>query len=129
MLITFFCLLEFLHQVEDSVHIAEALLAGLSGFKGFLHFSDDLLEFLRAYEQEQFEDWSREILCGLADAKSGIRLETLHTAATLKSLGQHLVLSYMFTSFSVLIKGTSGWTGADLSGSYSLYFSNLTPTA
>lgn len=70
-----FYLLLLLNQVEDSVRIAEALLSGLSGFKGFLHFCDDLLEILRAYEQEQFEDWSRDILSGLADPKSGIRLE------------------------------------------------------
>uniref|UniRef100_A0A3Q3WZD5 Cytoplasmic dynein 2 heavy chain 1 n=1 Tax=Mola mola TaxID=94237 RepID=A0A3Q3WZD5_MOLML len=63
---------QLIHKVEDSVRIAEALLSDLSGFKGFLHFSDDLLEVLRGYEQEQFEDWSRDILSGLADPKSGI---------------------------------------------------------
>uniref|UniRef100_A0A4W6FB67 Cytoplasmic dynein 2 heavy chain 1 n=1 Tax=Lates calcarifer TaxID=8187 RepID=A0A4W6FB67_LATCA len=63
---------QLIHKVEDSVRIAEALLSDLSGFKGFLEFCDDLLEILRAYEQEQFEDWSRDILSGLADPKSGI---------------------------------------------------------
>uniref|UniRef100_A0AAQ5YAS5 Dynein heavy chain tail domain-containing protein n=1 Tax=Amphiprion ocellaris TaxID=80972 RepID=A0AAQ5YAS5_AMPOC len=63
---------QLFHKVEDSVRIAEALLSDLSGFKGFLHFCDDLLEVLRVYEQEQFEDWSRDILSGLADPKSGI---------------------------------------------------------
>lgn len=65
-----------MHQVEDSVRIAEALLSDLSSFKAFIHFCDDLLEVLKAYEQEQFEDWSRDILSGLADPKSGIRWET-----------------------------------------------------
>uniref|UniRef100_A0A667ZZ86 Dynein cytoplasmic 2 heavy chain 1 n=1 Tax=Myripristis murdjan TaxID=586833 RepID=A0A667ZZ86_9TELE len=65
---------QLIHKVEDSIRIAEALLSDLSGFRGFLHFCDDLLEILRAYEQEQFEDWSRDILSGLADPKSGIRL-------------------------------------------------------
>uniref|UniRef100_A0A3Q4HAW8 Cytoplasmic dynein 2 heavy chain 1 n=1 Tax=Neolamprologus brichardi TaxID=32507 RepID=A0A3Q4HAW8_NEOBR len=64
---------QLLHKVEDSVRIAEALLSDLSGLKGFLHFCDDLLEILRAYEQEQFEDWSRDILSELTDPKSGIR--------------------------------------------------------
>uniref|UniRef100_A0A3Q2VKF8 Cytoplasmic dynein 2 heavy chain 1 n=1 Tax=Haplochromis burtoni TaxID=8153 RepID=A0A3Q2VKF8_HAPBU len=64
---------QLLHKVEDSVRLAEALLSDLSGFKGFLHFCDDLLEILRAYEQEQFEDWSRDILSELTDPKSGIR--------------------------------------------------------
>uniref|UniRef100_A0A3Q1I1J7 Cytoplasmic dynein 2 heavy chain 1 n=1 Tax=Anabas testudineus TaxID=64144 RepID=A0A3Q1I1J7_ANATE len=63
---------QLIHKVEDSVRIAEALLPDLSGFKLFLHFCDDLLEVLRAYEQEQFEDWSRDILSGLTDSKSGI---------------------------------------------------------
>uniref|UniRef100_A0A671UTN4 Cytoplasmic dynein 2 heavy chain 1 n=1 Tax=Sparus aurata TaxID=8175 RepID=A0A671UTN4_SPAAU len=63
---------QLVHKVDDSVRIAEALLSDLSGFKGFMHFCDDLLEVLRAYEQEQFEDWSRDILSGLADPKSGI---------------------------------------------------------
>uniref|UniRef100_A0A8D3CV29 Dynein heavy chain tail domain-containing protein n=1 Tax=Scophthalmus maximus TaxID=52904 RepID=A0A8D3CV29_SCOMX len=63
---------QLIHKVEDSVRIAEALLSDLPGFKGFLHFCDDLLEILRAYEQEQFEDWSRDILSGLVDPKSGI---------------------------------------------------------
>lgn len=63
--------------MEDCVRIAETLLSDLSGFKGFLRFCDDLLEVFRAYEQEQFEDWSRDILSGLADPKSGIRLVKL----------------------------------------------------
>lgn len=71
-------MLAFARQIEDSVRIAEALLSDMSGFKGYLHFCDDLLEVLRAYEQEQFEDWSRDILSGLADPKSGIRFETSH---------------------------------------------------
>lgn len=47
----------------------------MSGFKAFLCFSDELLELLKAYEQEEFEDWSRDILSGLSDPKSGIRSE------------------------------------------------------
>lgn len=53
--------------------ISEALLSDLPGFKSFIRFSDDLLEVLRGFEQEQFEDWSRDILSGLANPKSGIR--------------------------------------------------------
>lgn len=60
-------------QVEDSVCISEALLSDLPGFKSFVRFSDDLLEVLRGFEQEQFEDWSRDVLSGLTNPKSGIR--------------------------------------------------------
>lgn len=77
----YFDVLSCLHQVEDSVRIAEALLSDLSGFKVYMHFCDDLLELLRAYEQEQFEDWSRDILSELADPKSGIRLEILQQSS------------------------------------------------
>lgn len=94
-----FNLLASLHQVEDSVHIAEALLWDLSGFKGFLLFCDDLLEILRAYEQEQFEDWSRDILSGLADPKSGIRLEILQTLTFALSSRQK---SSQLTSYGML---------------------------
>lgn len=53
--------------------ISEAVLSDLPGFKSFIRFSDDLLEVLRGFEQEQFEDWSRDMLSGLANPKSGIR--------------------------------------------------------
>lgn len=66
-------LIEFLFQVEDSIKISEALLSDLSGYRSFVRFSDDLQEQLRTYEQDQFEDWSRDILSGLSDPKSGIR--------------------------------------------------------
>ncbi len=101
------------------MRIAEALLSDLSAFKGFLHYCDDLLEVLRAYEQEQFEDWSRDILSGLADPKSGIRLETAHldfsfqdeqedTRATQNSL-------FIIISFSTFVKGTLVAISAGLS--------------
>ncbi|XP_061923239.1 dynein cytoplasmic 2 heavy chain 1 isoform X1 [Entelurus aequoreus] len=64
-----------IHKVEDCVRISEALLSDLSGFKTYLRFCDDLLEVLRAYEEEQFEDWSRDVLSGLADPKSGLSLQ------------------------------------------------------
>lgn len=59
--------------MEDSIKISEALLSDLSGYRSFVRFSDDLQEQLHVYEQDQFEDWSRDILSGLSDPKSGIR--------------------------------------------------------
>lgn len=53
--------------------MSEVLLSDLSGFQSLLRFSDELKEQLRSYEQEQFEDWTRDLLSGLSDAKSGIR--------------------------------------------------------
>lgn len=60
-------------QVEDSLKMADALLSDLSGFRPLLRFCDELQEQMRSYEQEQFEDWSRDLLSGLSDPKSGIR--------------------------------------------------------
>ncbi|XP_029374274.1 cytoplasmic dynein 2 heavy chain 1 isoform X3 [Echeneis naucrates] len=85
---------QLIHKVEDSVRISEALLSGLSGFKGFLHFCDDLLEILRAYEQEQFEDWSRDILSGLADPKSGISLQASNRVVDLDHMDGRLKIQY-----------------------------------
>ncbi|XP_028817493.1 cytoplasmic dynein 2 heavy chain 1 isoform X3 [Denticeps clupeoides] len=62
-------------KVDDSIMISKTLLADLSGYRSFVRYSDDLQEQLRVYEQDQFDDWSREILSGLSDPKSGISLQ------------------------------------------------------
>ncbi|KAJ8280434.1 hypothetical protein GJAV_G00054510 [Gymnothorax javanicus] len=62
-------------KVEDSIKMAAALLSDLSGYRPFVRFSDELQEQLRAYEQDQFDDWSREVLSGLSDPKAGISLQ------------------------------------------------------
>uniref|UniRef100_A0A3B3YWL0 Uncharacterized protein n=1 Tax=Poecilia mexicana TaxID=48701 RepID=A0A3B3YWL0_9TELE len=91
-----------LHKVEDSVRISEALLSDLSGFKSFMRFCDDLLEVLRAYEQEQFEDWSREILFGLADPKLGISLQASNRVMELDHVDGRLKIQYSDRLVSLL---------------------------
>uniref|UniRef100_UPI000D31A44F cytoplasmic dynein 2 heavy chain 1 n=1 Tax=Maylandia zebra TaxID=106582 RepID=UPI000D31A44F len=93
---------QLLHKVEDSVRLAEALLSDLSGFKGFLHFCDDLLEILRAYEQEQFEDWSRDILSELTDPKSGISLQASNRVMELDHDDGRLKIQYSDRLVSLL---------------------------
>ncbi|XP_029699181.1 cytoplasmic dynein 2 heavy chain 1 isoform X3 [Takifugu rubripes] len=85
---------QLIHKVEDSIRIAEALLTDLSGFKGFLCFSDELLEVLKAYEQEEFAEWSREILSGLADPNSGISLQASHCVMDLDHGDGRLKIHY-----------------------------------
>ncbi|XP_071781183.2 cytoplasmic dynein 2 heavy chain 1 [Centroberyx gerrardi] len=85
---------QLIHKVEDSIRIAEALLSDLTAFRGFLRFCDDLLEVLRAYEQEQFEDWSRDILSGLADPKSGISLQASNRVMDLDHVDGRLKIQY-----------------------------------
>uniref|UniRef100_A0A3Q3LA71 Dynein cytoplasmic 2 heavy chain 1 n=1 Tax=Labrus bergylta TaxID=56723 RepID=A0A3Q3LA71_9LABR len=93
---------QLIHKVEDSVRLAEALLSDLSAFKGYLHFCDDLLEVLRAYEQEQFEDWSRDILSGLADPKSGISLHASNRVMDLDHVDGRLKIQYSDRLVSLL---------------------------
>ncbi|XP_041438616.1 cytoplasmic dynein 2 heavy chain 1 isoform X2 [Xenopus laevis] len=62
-------------KVEDSVKTADALLSDLSGFPSFRKSANDLLDQLKVYEQEQFDDWLREINAGLSDPKSGFCLQ------------------------------------------------------
>ncbi|XP_052360063.1 cytoplasmic dynein 2 heavy chain 1 isoform X2 [Oncorhynchus keta] len=85
---------QLLHKVEDSIKIAQALLSDLSGFRSFLRFCDDLLEVLRAYEQEQFDDWSRDILSGLSDPKSGISLQASNRVMELDHIDGKLKIQY-----------------------------------
>uniref|UniRef100_G3VCU8 Dynein cytoplasmic 2 heavy chain 1 n=1 Tax=Sarcophilus harrisii TaxID=9305 RepID=G3VCU8_SARHA len=62
-------------KVDDTIKIAEALLFDLSGFRSFHRNADDLLEQFKLYEQEQFDDWSRDIQSGLSDSRSGLCIE------------------------------------------------------
>uniref|UniRef100_A0A670Y532 Dynein cytoplasmic 2 heavy chain 1 n=1 Tax=Pseudonaja textilis TaxID=8673 RepID=A0A670Y532_PSETE len=62
-------------KVDDAIKIAEALLSDLSGFQNFQQIADDLQEQLKMYEQEQFDDWSRDIHTGLSNPKSGLCIQ------------------------------------------------------
>ncbi|MEJ1281076.1 hypothetical protein NN561_012023 [Cricetulus griseus] len=57
-------------KVDDTIKIAEALLSDLSGFRSFHRSAEDLLDQFKLYEQEQFDDWSREVQSGLSDSRS-----------------------------------------------------------
>ncbi|XP_044894140.1 cytoplasmic dynein 2 heavy chain 1 isoform X9 [Felis catus] len=62
-------------KVDDTLKIAEALLSDLSGFRSFHRAAEDLLDQFKLYEQEQFDDWSRDIQSGLSDSRSGLCIE------------------------------------------------------
>ncbi|XP_041920571.1 cytoplasmic dynein 2 heavy chain 1 [Alosa sapidissima] len=81
-------------KVEDCIKISEALLSDLSGYRSFVRFSDDLQEQLRTYEQDQFEDWSRDILSSLSDPKSGISLQASNRVMELDHLDGKLKIQY-----------------------------------
>lgn len=59
-------------KVGDSIKLAEALLSDLAGFQTFRQSADCFLEQLKVYEQEQFDDWSRNIQSELSNPKSGL---------------------------------------------------------
>jgi dynein heavy chain 2 len=62
----------WLFKVDDTIKIAEALLSDLLGFRSFHRSAEDLLDQFKLYEQEQFDDWSRDIQSGVSDSKSGL---------------------------------------------------------
>uniref|UniRef100_A0ABM5FWF4 Cytoplasmic dynein 2 heavy chain 1 n=2 Tax=Agamidae TaxID=81953 RepID=A0ABM5FWF4_9SAUR len=62
-------------KVDDAIKIAEALLWDLSGFQNFVQNANELLEHFKVYEQEQFDDWSRDIQSGLSNPKSGLCIQ------------------------------------------------------
>uniref|UniRef100_A0A8C5IE70 DYHC2 protein n=1 Tax=Junco hyemalis TaxID=40217 RepID=A0A8C5IE70_JUNHY len=62
-------------KVDDSIKLAEALLSDLSGFQTFHQSANSFLEQLKVYEQEQFDDWSRNIQSELSNPKSGLCIQ------------------------------------------------------
>ncbi|XP_023565248.1 cytoplasmic dynein 2 heavy chain 1 [Octodon degus] len=62
-------------KVGDAIKTAEALLSDLAGFRSFHRGAEDLLDQFKLYEQEQFDDWSRDIQSGLSDSRSGLCIE------------------------------------------------------
>ncbi|PKU41804.1 cytoplasmic dynein 2 heavy chain 1 [Limosa lapponica baueri] len=62
-------------KVDDAIKLGEALLFDLSGFQTFHQSADSFLEQLKVYEQEQFDDWSRNIQSELSNPKSGLCIQ------------------------------------------------------
>ncbi|KFQ18320.1 Cytoplasmic dynein 2 heavy chain 1, partial [Merops nubicus] len=62
-------------KVEDAIKLSEALLSDLSGFQTFHQSAHSFLEQLKVYEQEQFDDWSRNIQSELSNPKSGLCIQ------------------------------------------------------
>ncbi|PNI44695.1 DYNC2H1 isoform 3 [Pan troglodytes] len=81
-------------KVDDTIKIAEALLSDLSGFRCFHQSAEDLLDQLKLYEQEQFDDWSRDIQSGLSDSRSGLCIEASSRIMELDSKDGSLKVHY-----------------------------------
>ncbi|GAB0180600.1 cytoplasmic dynein 2 heavy chain 1 [Grus japonensis] len=62
-------------KVDDAIKLAQALLSDLPGFQAFHQSADSLLEQLKVYEQEHFDDWSRNIQSELSNPKSGLCIQ------------------------------------------------------
>ncbi|XP_010013378.1 PREDICTED: cytoplasmic dynein 2 heavy chain 1-like, partial [Nestor notabilis] len=62
-------------KVDDTIKLAEVLLSDLPGFQTFHRSADSFLEQLKVYEQEQFDDWSRNIQSELSNPKSGLCIQ------------------------------------------------------
>ncbi|XP_073674385.1 cytoplasmic dynein 2 heavy chain 1-like [Garra rufa] len=93
---------QLLLKVEDSLKMANALLSDLSGFRPLVRFCDELQEQMRSYEQEQFEDWTRDLLSGLSDPKSGISLQASNRVMELDHMDGKLKIQYSDRLVSLL---------------------------
>ncbi|KAL1260293.1 hypothetical protein QQF64_008120, partial [Cirrhinus molitorella] len=93
---------QLLLKVEDSLKMADALLSDLSGFRPLVRFCDELQEQMRSYEQEQFEDWTRDLLSGLSDPKSGISLQASNRVMELDHMDGKLKIQYSDRLVSLL---------------------------
>lgn len=56
-------------QTEETIKTAETLLGDLSGFSKFRTEAQNLLDELRQWRQEQFDDWTRDITDRISDPK------------------------------------------------------------
>lgn len=56
-------------QTEETIKTAETLLGDLSGFAKFRTEAQNLLDELRQWRQEQFDDWTRDITDRISDPK------------------------------------------------------------
>ncbi|XP_064610087.1 cytoplasmic dynein 2 heavy chain 1-like isoform X3 [Liolophura sinensis] len=63
-------------KVEETTSVAEALLGDLNGFKSFRREAYDLLEELRVWRRDQFDEWSRDIQALIEDTHQPLSLET-----------------------------------------------------
>ncbi|XP_013392185.1 cytoplasmic dynein 2 heavy chain 1, partial [Lingula anatina] len=63
-------------KVEETNIIAEALLGDLSGFHNFRKDLCDLLDELRSWRQDQFDEWSRDMQSQIEDSGKPLSLET-----------------------------------------------------
>ncbi|XP_022324921.2 cytoplasmic dynein 2 heavy chain 1-like isoform X2 [Crassostrea virginica] len=63
-------------KTEETIKTAETLLGDLSGFSKFRKDAQDLLDELGQWRQEQFDDWSRDIMDRITDPKEPLCLET-----------------------------------------------------
>jgi dynein heavy chain 2 len=52
---------------------AETLLGDLAGYKKFYKDGHELLEELRTWRNESFDDWSRDMLDQINDTKNPLR--------------------------------------------------------
>lgn len=60
-------------KVEETTSVAEALLGDLNGFKNFRREAYDLLEELRVWRRDQFDEWSRDIQALIEDTRQPLR--------------------------------------------------------
>ncbi|XP_022103094.1 cytoplasmic dynein 2 heavy chain 1-like isoform X1 [Acanthaster planci] len=81
-------------KVEETSSVAEALLKDLSGFSRFRRSAGDLVDELRNWRQEQFDNWSREMLAAIEDPKKPLSLQMSGRLMEFDTKNQELKVSY-----------------------------------
>ena len=60
-------------QVQETSNLCESLLGDLSGHRNLKNESLELLDDLRSWRQDQFDDWSRHIQMEIEDTQKPLR--------------------------------------------------------
>ncbi|XP_051782842.1 cytoplasmic dynein 2 heavy chain 1 isoform X2 [Erpetoichthys calabaricus] len=89
-------------KVDDATKIAGSLLKDLPAHQAFEKFAGELQEQLVTYEQDQFDDWCREVQSGLSDPKSGMSLQASSRVMELDHMDGKLKIQYSDRVISLL---------------------------
>ncbi|KAG2456324.1 DYHC2 protein, partial [Polypterus senegalus] len=89
-------------KVDEATKIAGSLLKDLPAHQAFEKFGGELQEQLMTYEQDQFDDWCREVQSGLSDPKSGMSLQASSRVMELDHMDGKLKIQYSDRVISLL---------------------------
>ena len=63
--------------MEENLKAAEVLLGDLSGYRSFHKDAYELLDELKAWRREQYDEWSREVQQQIDDPHQPLRCDNI----------------------------------------------------